>query len=159
VASKKLPEQALDAIALKGLAHLASGHQTQTAAWPLPRGQGHAEVRRIPPFSPGLGPEVLLTAAEPLVSGKAGRLRGCGGITGEMSWAGGLGGVLQRCSLYLHRQALAAFGSAVLQYPAPPLGAHAAQKAMSAGPFQSTGLIGAFHDKVSFGHYLASNIL
>jgi hypothetical protein len=159
VASKKLPEQALYAVALKGLAHLASGHQPQTASWPLPRGQGNAEMRRIPALPPGLGPEVLLTAAEPLVSGKAGRLRGGGGSTGEMSWAGGLGGVLQRCSLYLHRQALAAFGSAVFQYPASPLGAHAAQKAMSAGPFQSTGLIGLFHDKVSFGQNLATNIL
>jgi hypothetical protein len=100
VATEKLPEQALYAVALKGLAHLAPGHQTQTAFWPLPRGQAHAEMRRKPALPPGLGPEVFPAAAEPLVSGKAGRLWGCGGVTGEMSWAGGLGGAVQRCSLY-----------------------------------------------------------
>jgi hypothetical protein len=101
VASKKLPEQPLDAVALKGLAHLAPRHQTQAAARALPRGQADAEMRRKQSFPPGLGPEVLPAAAEPLISGKAGRLRGGGGVTGKVSWAGGLGGVLQRCSLYL----------------------------------------------------------
>jgi hypothetical protein len=101
VASEKLPEKAFYAVTLKGLAYLAPGHQTQARAFALPRGQAHAEMRRKPTFPPGLGPEVLPAAAEPLVSGKAGRLRGCGGVTREVSWAGGLGGVLQRCSLYL----------------------------------------------------------
>jgi hypothetical protein len=81
VAPEKLPEQALDPVALAGLAHLASGHQTEAAGFPFPRSQGDAEVRRIPAFSPGLDPEVFRTAAKSLVPGKAGRLRGGGGIT------------------------------------------------------------------------------
>jgi hypothetical protein len=101
VASEKLSKEALYAVALKGLAHLAPRHQTQAGAGPLPRGQADAEMRRKPPFPPGLGPEVLPAAAEPLISGKASRLRGCGGVTREVSWAGGLGGALQRCSLDL----------------------------------------------------------
>jgi hypothetical protein len=101
MASKKLPKQAFYAVALKGLAYLAPRHQTQAAARAFPRGQADAEMRRKPTFPPGLGPEVLPAAAEPLISGKAGRLRGCGGITRGVSWAGGLGGVLQRCSLDL----------------------------------------------------------
>jgi hypothetical protein len=99
VAPEKLPQQAFYAVALKGLAYLAPRHQTQAAAQAFPRGQADAEMRRKPALPQGLGPEVLPAAAEPLVSGKAGRLRGCGGITGEVSWAGGLGDVLQRCSL------------------------------------------------------------
>jgi hypothetical protein len=101
VAPEKLPEEALYTVALKGLTHLAPRHQTQAAAWALPRGQTDAEMRRKQSFPPGLGPEVLPTAAEPFVSGKAGRLRGCGGITWEVSRAGRLGDALQRCSLYV----------------------------------------------------------
>ena len=81
VAPEKLPDKAPYAVALKGFTHLASRHQTQAATGALPRGQTDAEMRRKQSFPPGLGPEVLPTTAKPFVSGKAGRLRGLGGIT------------------------------------------------------------------------------
>jgi len=76
VASEKLPEEALHPVAPTGFAYLASRHQPQAGALPLSRGQGDAEMRRVKPFAPGLGPEVLPAAAEPLLPGKAGRVRG-----------------------------------------------------------------------------------
>ena len=106
VTAEKLPQETFHPVALAGLPHLAARHQPQPGACGLARGQGYAEVRRVPPFSPGLGPEVFPAAANPLVPGKAGPLRGC--ITG------GLGGVLQGGSLFLHREAFAALGPAVL---------------------------------------------
>jgi hypothetical protein len=92
VASKKLPEEALYPVAPAGFAYLASRHQPQAGACPLRRGQGDAEMRRVESFAPGLGPEILPAAAEPLLPGKAGRARG--GVTG------GLGGRRQRGSLW-----------------------------------------------------------
>ena len=99
VAAEKLPEEALHPVAPTGFAHLAPRHQPQPGAGSLPRSQGDAKMRGVKSFSPRLGPEVLPAAAEPLVSGKAGRMRGCVSVTGEMSLAGGLGGVRQRGSL------------------------------------------------------------
>lgn len=76
VESEKFPEQAFYPVAPEGFPHLAPRHQPQSGAVSFPRSQGNAEVRRMQPFPPGLGPEVLPTAAKPLFSGKAGRLRG-----------------------------------------------------------------------------------
>ena len=99
VAPEKLPEKALHPVAPEGLAHFAPRHQPQPRAFALAGGQADAEMRREQSFSPGLGPEVLLAAADPLVSGKAGRLGACGGFTGEVGWAFGLEGGRERCSL------------------------------------------------------------
>jgi len=99
VATEKLPQKALHPVAATGFPHLATRYQPQPGGPSLPRGQADAEMRRVQSFSPGLGPQVFLTAADPLVSGKAGRFRGCGGFTGEVSWAGGFGSGFQRGSL------------------------------------------------------------
>ena len=101
MASEKLPEEPLNPVAPGGLAHFAPGHQPQPGAFALPRGQADAKMRRVQSFSPCLGPEVLPAAAKPLVSGKAGRLKGCSGVTDNVSLVGGLGGMVQRGSLYL----------------------------------------------------------
>jgi hypothetical protein len=146
VAAKKLPEEALHPVAPGGLAHLASGHQPQAGAGALPRGQTDAEMRREQPFPPGLGPEVLPAAAQPLLPGKAGRLGGGLGLMGAVRLAGGLAGVLQRRSLLLAREALAASGPALLQHPASALGAHAAPEAVGASPAPVARLKSAFHE-------------
>lgn len=145
VAAKKLPEEALHPVAPGGFAHLASGHQPQAGAGALPRGQTDAEMRREQPFPPGLSPEVLPAAAQPLLPGKAGRLGGGIGLVGMVRLAGRLAGVLQRRSLLLAREALAASGPALLQYPASALGAHAAPEAVGASPAPVARLKSAFH--------------
>jgi hypothetical protein len=145
VAAKKLPEEALHPVAPGGLAHLASGHQPQAGAGALPRGQADAEMRREQPCPPGLGPEVLPAAAQPLLPGKAGRLGGGLGLVRAVSLAGGLAGVGQRRSLLLPREALAASGPALLQHPAAALGAHAAPEAVGASPAPVARLKSAFH--------------
>jgi hypothetical protein len=101
VASKKLPQEPLDPVALEGFASLAPHHQTQPGAFALPWGQADAEMRGVPFFSPGLGPEVLPATTKPLCAGKAGRLGRRGGALGAVGWAGGLEGMLQRGSLGL----------------------------------------------------------
>jgi hypothetical protein len=101
VASEKLPQQPFDPVALEGLARLAPRHQSQPGAWALSWGQADTEMRCIQFFSPGLGPEILPATAKPFLPGKAGRPEGCRGATGNDSLAGGLEGMLQRCSLYL----------------------------------------------------------
>ncbi len=98
VAPEKLPEEALHPVAAAGIAHLASRHQPQTGAEAFPRGQADAEMRRVQSFSSCLGPEVLSAAANPRVSGKAGRCRGGGGFPGEETWLGGLRRGRERCS-------------------------------------------------------------
>lgn len=75
-ASKKLSEEALNAVTPGGLAHLAPGHQPQPGSLSFPRGYPDTEMRRVQFFAPCLGPEVLPATAKPLVSGKAGRLMG-----------------------------------------------------------------------------------
>ncbi len=102
-------------------------------------------MRREQPFPPGLGPEVLPAAAQPLLPGKAGRLGGGIGLRGAVRLAGGLAGVLQRRSLLLAREALAASGPALLQHPASALGAHAAAEAVGASPAPVARLKSAFH--------------
>jgi hypothetical protein len=84
VASEKLPQETLHPVAATSFAHLTPRHQPQSGASPLPRGQTDAEMGSIESFAPGLGPEVFPAAAEPLVPGKAGRVRGCviGGLSG-----------------------------------------------------------------------------
>ena len=104
VAPEKFSQEALHPVAATGFAHLAPRDQPQPGAASLPRGQADAEVRRVQSFSPCLGPQVLLAAADPLVSGKAGRLPGCGGFTGEVSRGGGLWGGRERCSLRSHTE-------------------------------------------------------
>lgn len=99
VAAEKLPEEPLDPVAPEGLANFTPHHQTQAGAWTLGGGQADTEVRCGQFFSPGLGPEILPTAAQPLLSGKAGRPFGRGGGTGNVSRTGGFGGVLQCGSL------------------------------------------------------------
>ena len=101
VASKKLSQEALDPVAPEGFAHLATRYQPQPRAFSLPGGQADAEMRRVQFSSLCLSPEILPAAAEPLVLGKAGRPGGCNNVTGDVSLAGGLEGVLQRGSLYL----------------------------------------------------------
>lgn len=100
VASEKLPQEPLDPVAPDGLPYLAPHHQTQPGAWTLSWSQADTEVRCEQFFSPCLGPEVLPATAKPFLSGKAGRPGGRSG-TGNASRAGGLGGVLQRYSLYI----------------------------------------------------------
>jgi hypothetical protein len=92
VASEKLPEEPLHPVAPAGFADLASRHQPQAGAMPLPRSQGNAKMCRVESFAPGLGPLILPAAAEPLFPGKAGPGRDC--VTG------GLGGRCQRGSLW-----------------------------------------------------------
>jgi hypothetical protein len=101
VVSEKLPQEPLNPVAPEGLAHLAPHHQTQPGAWTLSWGQADTEVRCVQFFSPCLGPEILSAPTKPLLSGKAGHPLGVGGGAGCVSRAGGLGGVLQRGSLYL----------------------------------------------------------
>ena len=98
VAPEKLPEEALHPVAAAGLAHLASRHQPQTGTDAFPRGQADAEMRRVQSFSSCLGPDVLLMAANPRISGKAGRCRGGGGFPGEETCIGGLRRGRERCS-------------------------------------------------------------
>jgi hypothetical protein len=74
VAPEKLPQEALYPVAATGFAHLAPRHQPQAGAFAFPRGQADAEMRRVQFLSSCLGPLVLLAAANPLVSGKAGPL-------------------------------------------------------------------------------------
>lgn len=149
VAPKKLPEEAFHPVAPGGFAHLPPRYQPQAGAWAFPRRYTDAEMQRVQLFSSRLGPEVLPAAAQPLVSGKAGRLRGMGGVTGGVSWAGGLGGVLQRRSLVLPCEALAASGPALLQHPASALGAHAAPEAVGSSPAPVARLKCAFHGSSS----------
>ena len=59
------------------------------------------------------------------------------------------GGWLRRAPRRLHAQALAASGPAAFQYPPPSPGAHAAQKAVGAGPAQIAGLKCTFHAQLS----------
>lgn len=98
VAPKKLPQEALDAVATYRLARFAASHQPQPGAFALPRGQTDAEVRRVELFPPGLGPEVLPPAAEPYLPGET---SSPGRSGGDYGLAGGLGGTIQRGSLPL----------------------------------------------------------
>ncbi len=160
VAPEKLPEEALHPVAAVGFTHLAPRHQPQPGAFAISWGQADAEVRRVQSFSPCLGPQVLLTAADPLVSGKAGRLWGCGGFTLEASWVGGFWGGRERCSLKIsHREAFPALGPAALQHPAPALAAHAGQEAVGARPLEPARLIRAFHGDSSLGTIFVTNFL
>ena len=65
VATKKLPEQAPDAIALDRFSHAPGSHQPQPGMAFGHRRQGHAEMARMEPLTLGLRPQKFLAMAEP----------------------------------------------------------------------------------------------
>ena len=78
VAAKKLPEQALDAIALDRFSHSPGGHQPQPGMAFGHGCQGHAKMASVEPLALGLRPEKVLALAEPRRFGETGGPFGVG---------------------------------------------------------------------------------
>ena len=82
VAAKKLPEQALDAIAPDRFSQAPGSHQPQPGLAFGHGRQGHAEMAGVEPLTLGLRPQKFLAMAEPR------RLRKTGGPFGVGFWTG-----------------------------------------------------------------------
>jgi len=78
VAAKKLPEQALDAIALDRFSHAPGSHQPQPGMACGHGRQSHAEMARVEPLTLGLRPQKFLAMAEPRRLGETGGPFGVG---------------------------------------------------------------------------------
>jgi hypothetical protein len=82
VAAKKLPEQALDAIALDRFSQAPGSHQPQPGLGFGHGSQGHAKMARVEPLTLGLRPQKFLAMAEPRRLGETGGSFGVGFWTG-----------------------------------------------------------------------------
>ena len=82
VAAKKLPEQALDAIALYRFSQAPGNHQPQPGMAFGHGSQGHAEMAGVEPLTLGLRPQKFLAMAEPRRLGETGGPFGVGFWTG-----------------------------------------------------------------------------
>jgi hypothetical protein len=72
VAPKKLPEQALDAVALDRFSQAPGNHQPQPGVAFGHGSQNHAKMARVEPLSLGLRPQKILAMAEPRRLGETG---------------------------------------------------------------------------------------
>jgi hypothetical protein len=64
--AEKFPEQTFHPIPLHSFAQALGHHQPQSGAGRGRGRQGHAEMTRIKPFTPGLGPKEVAAMAEPV---------------------------------------------------------------------------------------------
>ncbi len=82
VAAKKLPKQALDAVALDRFAQTPSNHQPQPGVAFGHGSQGQAKMARVEPLALGLRPQKFLAMAEPRRLSETGGPFGIGFKTG-----------------------------------------------------------------------------
>jgi len=82
VAAKKLPEQALDAVALDRFSQAPANHQPQPGVAFGHGSQGHAKMARVEPLALGLRPQEILAMAEPRRLGETSGPFGIGFKTG-----------------------------------------------------------------------------